>query len=101
MSSSPKVTGRKIADVARVTYSIPEFCAAHGISQPFYFKLRAQGVGPREVRVGKRVLISLESAAEWRRQRETGSLRNEQGPGGLPGPCYFEPRSNRQEGRGD
>jgi hypothetical protein len=70
MSSLPQVTGRKIADVARATYSIAEFCAAHGISEPFYFKLRAQGAGPREVRVGKRVLISLESAADWRRQRE-------------------------------
>jgi hypothetical protein len=43
------------------------------ISKSFYFKLREQGVGPREMRAGARVLISLESAQRWRRRRESTS----------------------------
>jgi hypothetical protein len=52
-------------------YSIAAFCVAHDISESFYFKLREQGLGPREMRVGARVLISLESAERWRRERES------------------------------
>ena len=54
----------------RLALSIPEFCAAHGLSEAFYYKLKKQGNGPREMEVGVRKLITLESAAEWRRERE-------------------------------
>jgi predicted DNA-binding transcriptional regulator AlpA len=55
--------------------TIPEFCRQHGISTPTYYKLRADGLGPREMRLGAAVRISDEAAAEWRRARE-----NPQGP---------------------
>jgi predicted DNA-binding transcriptional regulator AlpA len=48
--------------------SIPIFCARHGISRGTYYNLRAAGLGPNEMRLGTRVLISRESAAEWRRR---------------------------------
>jgi hypothetical protein len=32
--------------------------------------LKKQGRDPRQMRVGDRALISLEAAAEWRRERE-------------------------------
>jgi len=51
-------------------YSIIEFCDAHGISQSTYRKLKKQGHGPREMRLGSRILISLEAAAAWRQARE-------------------------------
>jgi hypothetical protein len=51
-------------------YTIAQFCLAHGISQAMYFKQKAAGRGPVEMRVGTRRLISFESAAAWRRQRE-------------------------------
>ena len=54
----------------RLALSIPEFCEAHGISETFYYKLKRQGKGPREMKVGARTLITFESAAEWRRARE-------------------------------
>ena len=54
----------------RLALSIPEFCEAHGISEAFYYKLKKQGEGPREMKLGARTLISLEAAAEWRRARE-------------------------------
>jgi predicted DNA-binding transcriptional regulator AlpA len=50
----------------RLALSIPEFCKAHGISEGFFYKLKKQGEGPREMKVGARTLISFEAAAEWR-----------------------------------
>jgi hypothetical protein len=38
-----------------------------------YFKMRAQGLGPREMIVGARKLISQEAARAWRRARERES----------------------------
>ena len=57
----------------RLALSIPEFCEAHGISEAFFYKLKRQGEGPREMKVGARTLITLESAAEWRRERENAT----------------------------
>ena len=54
----------------RLALSIPEFCEAHGISEGFFYKLKKQGEGPREMKVGARTLITFEFAAEWRRHRE-------------------------------
>jgi hypothetical protein len=60
----PNVIGKK-------AHSIDEFCETHGpISRAFYYKLRAAGQGPVEMHVGARRLISAESAAAWRKQRE-------------------------------
>ena len=56
-------------------YSIPLFCARHGISERFYFKLKAAGRGPAEIQLGNRVLISREAAARWRAEREAESAR--------------------------
>jgi predicted DNA-binding transcriptional regulator AlpA len=67
----------------RLALSIPEFCAAHGISEGFFYKLKKQGKGPREMKVGARTLITFESAAEWRRTRENQHGR---GPPKLPDP---------------
>jgi hypothetical protein len=35
-----------------------------------FFKMREMGIGPDVMQVGRRVLISFESAARWRAQRE-------------------------------
>jgi hypothetical protein len=56
----------------RLALSIPEFCQAHG----FFYKLKKQGEGPRKMKVGARTLISFETAAEWRRARETKHTRD-------------------------
>jgi hypothetical protein len=52
-------------------YSIKQFAAAHGISLSTYFKLQREGLGPKEMKVLGRKMISLESAAAWRRARES------------------------------
>jgi hypothetical protein len=57
----------------RLSYTVEEFCALSGISRSGYFKFREAGIGPREMRVGRRVLISKEAAAEWRQAREVST----------------------------
>ncbi len=54
-------------------YSLNEFCAAHRIGRAFYYKLKAQGLGPREMRLGSRVIITREAAERWRREREAAT----------------------------
>jgi hypothetical protein len=53
-----------------VAYTIPRFCEAHDISVRFYFKMRDAGLGPREMRIGRAVRISLKAAADWAVARE-------------------------------
>jgi hypothetical protein len=72
---SNKSKARNAADAAaagvpRVAFSVAEFCAMHGISEGAYRRLRDQGIGPREVRVLRRVLITIEAATAWRKERE-------------------------------
>jgi hypothetical protein len=59
--------------VESAAYSIGEFCQAHGISIDTYFRMRRAGFGPVTMKVGGRTLISAESAAAWRREREGAS----------------------------
>jgi hypothetical protein len=72
----PEVTGKKMsadkptASAEVDACSIAEFCRRHGISVAHYYKLRARGLTPDEMRAGDRILISKESAARWRKQRE-------------------------------
>jgi hypothetical protein len=55
---------------ARKAASIEEFCEAHDLSRASYYNMRRAGIGPREMRVGSRVLISVEAASDWRLARE-------------------------------
>ena len=112
-----EVTGRKPADGASrkkpsppldelKAYSIPQFCALHGISIDTYFRMQRQGLGPATMKVGSRTLISVEAAAAWRLERERaartafthindcGRHRLTSGPPALLG---FRPRPRRRE----
>jgi hypothetical protein len=59
--------------VAPACFSIKTFCLAHHISEAMFFKLREMGIGPDVMQVGRRVLITFESAARWRSQREAAA----------------------------
>lgn len=59
--------------VARQAMSIKQFCAAFGIGETLFYKLKKQGRGPVEMRIGGRTLISLEAAEAWRRKCEKAS----------------------------
>lgn len=75
--ANPNTGGKKTASAAGppqlLAYSIKQFCELHGVSLDFYFKLQRQGFGPKVMRIGARTLISVESAAAWRRDREQGA----------------------------
>ena len=73
MSKSSRAKSAAVPPTPRLALSIPEFCKAHGISEGFFYKLKKLGEGPREMKIGARTLISLESAAEWRRERENAT----------------------------
>ena len=49
-----------------LAFSVAEFCRAHSISPRTYYRLRAEGRGPAEIRIGHCILISQEAAARWR-----------------------------------
>jgi predicted DNA-binding transcriptional regulator AlpA len=54
-------------------YGIASFCAAHNISRATFYNLLRAGEAPRLMRVGTRVLISREAAADWRHEREAAT----------------------------
>ena len=60
-------------DLPRSAFTIPEFCARNSISPAHYFNLKRRNQGPREIRAGKSVRISLEAEADWQRAREAAS----------------------------
>jgi hypothetical protein len=67
----PEITGRRISDpIGHCAFSVAEFCETHRISRAHYYNLRKLGLGPDEARAGDRVIITIEAAARWRRQRE-------------------------------
>ena len=50
----------------RVAYTVPEFCFRNGISRPTYHRLRAQGRGPKEMRLGlNKILITADAERDW------------------------------------
>lgn len=50
--------------------SIKDFCKHNGFSTSTYHKLKKQGRGPRELRLGRAIRITAQAAEEWLRARE-------------------------------
>jgi len=59
------------AGIPRMGFSVAEFCASVGISEGLYRKLRSVGQAPRETRVMRRVVITVEACTAWRQARES------------------------------
>ena len=57
------------AGIPRKSWSIPEFCARHGISPGLYDKLKKLGLGPHETKQiqGKIYLVAADPAGLLRR----------------------------------
>jgi hypothetical protein len=57
--------------LVRMAFSIPVFCFRNNISRPTYHRLRAEGRGPVEMRIGLNI-IRITAAAElaWQRQMQ-------------------------------
>jgi predicted DNA-binding transcriptional regulator AlpA len=50
--------------------SVPAFLADHGLSRSLFYRLLAEGRGPRISKINNRTLISAEAAQEWRARME-------------------------------
>lgn len=61
--------------VQPAAYTIAEFCQAFRVSRGHFYNLVRRGEGPRLLRVGKRVLVSADSVAEWVRRSEVQLTR--------------------------
>src|SRR5215831_18291547 len=55
----------------RVAYTVPEFCFRNNISRPTYHRLRAEGRGPVEMRLGLNAIrITADAERDWQRQMQ-------------------------------
>jgi len=54
--------------------SIKMFCEQNNISRNLFYTILKAGAGPKMMQVGKRRLISIEAAAEWRRTMESKGI---------------------------
>ncbi len=56
--------------MTKLALTVDEFSQAHGISRGTFYNLLKEGKGPAVMKCGARTLISIEAAADWRRQME-------------------------------
>jgi hypothetical protein len=54
-------------DVGRSAFRKKEFCERNGISLAYFYLLRSQGRGPREMSIGR---VTLDAERDWQRERE-------------------------------
>ena len=63
--------GTSDSTLERAAYSVQEFCLRNHISRPTYHRLRAEGRGPKEMRIGLNVIrITADAEREWQRRME-------------------------------
>lgn len=55
----------------RAAFTVEAFCISHSISRAHLYQLWKDGLGPKRIPgIGRKVLISVEAAREWRSQME-------------------------------
>src|SRR6516165_6503808 len=64
-------TTRSDSALERAAYTIPEFCFRNNISRPTYHRLRAEGRGPVEMRLGLNLIrITGDAERDWQRHMQ-------------------------------
>lgn len=76
-TKSEAAAALQAAGIPRKSFSISEFCGRNGISEGFYRKIRALGLGPDETRVLDRVVITDDDEADWLKQRKAETTTTE------------------------
>ena len=61
------------AHVAPAAFTVAEFCEAHRISRALFYLLLRENNGPRLLKAGRRTLVTVDAAAEWRQKMEAAS----------------------------
>lgn len=68
---------KAVRDIPRLddlpAWTIADFCLAYSMSRSFYYVLRHEGRGPKETRLGSKILITREAAAQWLHKQEKAS----------------------------
>ena len=63
-------TGSKSA-AEQLAFSIPEFCTRNRISRPTYHRLRTEGRGPAEMRLGLNLIrVTAAAEQEWQQRMQ-------------------------------
>jgi hypothetical protein len=72
MSLSPygQTTLQQLGLPGAAAFTVNEFCRAHRISRAWLYTEWKAGRGPRFMRAGVKRIITIEAAADWRRDRE-------------------------------
>ncbi|BAT60619.1 hypothetical protein GJW-30_1_03167 [Variibacter gotjawalensis] len=55
------------------SFSVDEWCRAHGLSRSFFYLLRSRGEAPRTFKVGRITRISAQANEDWVRGREAAT----------------------------
>ncbi len=58
------------------SFTIEQFCVRHSISRTLFRMMRARGEGPKVMRCGRAVRISLEAERLWVEQRESAQVES-------------------------
>jgi predicted DNA-binding transcriptional regulator AlpA len=61
--------------IERRSYTISEWCQAHGFSRVFFYKLLKEGDAPLTIGTGKRTRISVQADERWVKRQETKAKR--------------------------
>jgi hypothetical protein len=70
MTTRPNNTARIFPSVDEpAVYSIRQFIKAHNISYGKFYQMCREGKGPKLMKVGTLLMISVEEAARWRAER--------------------------------
>jgi hypothetical protein len=54
-------------------YTVNEFCTAYRISRSKLYQLWDEDIGPRFLKVGAKIIITVDAARDWQREREAAS----------------------------
>jgi predicted DNA-binding transcriptional regulator AlpA len=57
-----------MSSTSKHAMTVKEFCRDHSIGRSSFYELMRDGKGPRSFTVGRKRLIPVEAAAEWRRK---------------------------------
>lgn len=81
-------------DTDRVSFTIAEFCARHGLSRSTYYNLQLRDLGPQTFKIGRLVRITRDAERAWVTKVESGDLDPEP-----PRPSNLERRRGRRRSR--
>ena len=79
----------------KFVYSVEEFLTAYGLSRTLFYSLIKKKQAPKMMHVGRRRLISIEAAEEWRKKMENSpppikKIKNTHGLKIINTDCFLE-----------